>query len=211
MPAGCTDGHGHTLPTGNNMPWMNDPFHTQGYWLREPAHHHQIKDTVALPSGLTAPRCVDVRSPTQARAFVEGFKMGQYISVRAAARRKHPTTKGLGTRPPYRPRSPATYKGSAPRNQPPFRRHQTPLQKDPKTKSKYPTLSGHHAGGHHDPLLPSTDQCRLGGPDVEDQHGRVREISEAQHDRQMPQSSVESSVLAYKQKKPWQEWPAALS
>lgn len=167
-----------TSTTTNNNFQVKDSFHRQEDWRQQSVHRHQSKGTEVYQPGLMAPSSVDMTDPTQARAFVEGFKMGQVASQRANA--KHgslpPRTKAPETGLRYRSRSPAAYKSGSHGNGARHHRYRSPLRGAPRIKSEFSSPPRYHTRSRHDHPLPLTDRYRPCHSDVEDQHGRLRDF-----------------------------------
>ncbi|ROV94337.1 hypothetical protein VMCG_08656 [Cytospora schulzeri] len=182
--AGPTRGRGHVLKAKNSNPQIIDSVRRQEELRQQLVRRPQSKSAETAQPRPMAPPSVDMSDPAQARAFVEGFKMGQVAAKRAGAGRGSSPSrvKDSETRLRTRSRSPGAHDGGPHSNGGRRHRHRSPLRDRgvTKIKSEFSSPPRYHDGSRHDPRLPSTDRYRPCRADAEDQHGRLREFGEAQ-------------------------------
>ncbi|KUI70165.1 hypothetical protein VM1G_05749 [Cytospora mali] len=97
-----------------------------------------------------APSSIDMSDPVQARAYVEGFRMGQLSSHEDAAIHAL-SSPGFGQperQARTRSRSPTVHRGSSPSNGGGRHRHRSPLWGSSKTKSEFSSPPRPHDGRH---------------------------------------------------------------
>lgn len=177
---GHTRWRGQTLTRANGKLQTKDSSLRQESLRRQPVHRHKSRSAEMPQPSITAPSSVDMNDPVQARAFVEGFKMGQVASQGATAGRESLTsgTEDPDTRQRNRSRSPTAHKSSPHSTGVRRHRHRSPLRGAPKIKSEFSSPLRPRNIGRHEPPLPSTDRYRPWYDGVENQYGRLREFNE---------------------------------
>lgn len=179
--SGPNKGREHSPTTTTSNPHVSDTVHRQEELRWQLMRRHKTKNAeIPQPSPLEASG-VDMSDPTQARAFVEGFKIGQMAAQRAAGRNGSSVSsiKESQTQRRTRSQSPAIQDGSSHSNGGRRYRYRSPLRGSSKVNCDSASPPRYYDGGRHDPRLPSTDRYRPCHPDVEDTHGRLHESDEA--------------------------------
>ncbi|KAL1873559.1 hypothetical protein Daus18300_003924 [Diaporthe australafricana] len=123
---------------------------------------HQTKTAEPLLSSPSVSSGVDMTDPEQARAFVEGFKIGQLAAQREAAGiSSSPSDTSLMRR---RSRSPAHQNSSSQGKSDEAYRQRSPVRDATKRSRGAPSPPRYFDGSRHDVRLPSTDRYRPRSP-----------------------------------------------
>lgn len=172
---GPTKGFQHVPTTTASDKQVSDPIHRQEELRQQLMRRHKSNIAEKTQYNLMASSNIDMGDPSQARAFVEGYKMGQLAAQRAAGEPRSLSCHKSGPKVPTRSRSPTAQKAGSHSRGGRAHRHRSPFRDS--SRARGATSSRHdHRDRRHPSSLPSIDRYRPSHIDAEDRRGRLREF-----------------------------------